>query len=116
LQLIALFVDEQFRITDDVDEQDMSDLELNFGRVVVGHMLGAKERLLGFCKNPKKFLPWPLHHSFGSLCKADGYRGLRGLTPISRGSQARGSASATEERRRRSQTRMFIEKRIKKGI
>jgi len=38
LNLVALLVDEQFRVTDNVDEQDMPDLELNVGPRIGRHV------------------------------------------------------------------------------
>ena len=41
LKLLALLVDEQLRVTDDVDEQDMADLEFYVGEMLGGHGLGS---------------------------------------------------------------------------
>jgi hypothetical protein len=43
LQLVALLVDQQFRITNDVNEQDMADLELNFIFNVGGHRVKLRK-------------------------------------------------------------------------
>jgi hypothetical protein len=39
LNLLALLVDEQFRVTDDVDEQDVPDLEFHVGGLLGRHAI-----------------------------------------------------------------------------
>ena len=45
MQIIALLVDQELGVTDDVDEEDMADLELDLFLDLNGHLVGGRAKL-----------------------------------------------------------------------
>jgi hypothetical protein len=45
LHLLALLVDEQFGVTDNVDEQDVADFEMKIRFTLSGHMDSVRRRI-----------------------------------------------------------------------
>ncbi len=43
--IIALLIDQELRVTDDVDEQDMGDFELDLFLNLNGHLVGGRAKL-----------------------------------------------------------------------